>query len=541
MYVTDVREVEKDASKYDGVEIAVDDIPADNSMLNSVFLIIAAAGIFMLFFVLMNRQGGGTNAQMMNFGKSRARMTTADEQSVTFDDVAGLEEEKQDLEELVDFLRDPAKYTALGARIPKGVLLVGPPGTGKTLIAKAVAGEAGVPFFSISGSDFVEMFVGVGASRVRDLFTDAKNNHPCIVFIDEIDAVARRRGAGLGGGHDEREQTLNQLLVEMDGFGVNEGIIVLAATNRVDILDPAILRPGRFDRKVAVGMPDVRGRREILAVHAKNKPLSDDVDLDQIAQTTAGFSGADLENLLNEAAIYAAGSGRPYIIQNDIRQAFIKVGIGAEKRSKVMSRKDKEITAYHESGHAILFHVLPQVGPVYSVSIIPTGQGAAGYTMPLPEKDEIFNTRSRMLEEITVDLGGRVAEEIQFGDITTGASQDIKQATALAKAMVMKYGMSSKMGLISYDDDSGEVFIGRDFEKTRSYSERTADEIDEEVKAIIDQCYRNARSIILEYRDVLNACAELLLEKEKISREEFEALFENRETLADEASGFIGE
>ena len=541
MYVTDVREVEKDAAKYDNVEIAVDDIPADNSMMNSVFLIIAAAGIFMLFFVLMNRQGGGTNAQMMNFGKSRARMTTADEQSVTFDDVAGLEEEKQDLEELVDFLRDPAKYTALGARIPKGVLLVGPPGTGKTLIAKAVAGEAGVPFFSISGADFVEMFVGVGASRVRDLFTDAKNNHPCIVFIDEIDAVARRRGAGLGGGHDEREQTLNQLLVEMDGFGVNEGIIVLAATNRVDILDPAILRPGRFDRKVAVGMPDVRGRREILAVHAKNKPLSDDVDLDQIAQTTAGFSGADLENLLNEAAIYAAGSGRPYIIQNDIRQAFIKVGIGAEKRSKVMSRRDKEITAYHESGHAILFHVLPQVGPVYSVSIIPTGQGAAGYTMPLPEKDEIFNTRSRMLEEITVDLGGRVAEEIQFGDITTGASQDIKQATALAKAMVMKYGMSSKMGLISYDDDSGEVFIGRDFEKTRSYSERTADEIDEEVKSIIDQCYRNARSIILEYRDVLNACAELLLDKEKIGREEFEALFENRAALADEASAYIGE
>ena len=541
MYVTDVREVEKEVAKYDDVEIAVDDIPADNSMMNSVFMIIAAAGIFMLFFVLMNRQGGGTNAQMMNFGKSRARMTTADEQSVTFDDVAGLEEEKQDLEELVDFLRDPAKYTALGARIPKGVLLVGPPGTGKTLIAKAVAGEAGVPFFSISGSDFVEMFVGVGASRVRDLFTDAKNNHPCIVFIDEIDAVARRRGAGLGGGHDEREQTLNQLLVEMDGFGVNEGIIVLAATNRVDILDPAILRPGRFDRKVAVGMPDVKGRREILAVHAKNKPLSDDVDLDQIAQTTAGFSGADLENLLNEAAIYAAGSGRPYIIQNDIRQAFIKVGIGAEKRSKVMSRKDKEITAYHESGHAILFHVLPQVGPVYSVSIIPTGQGAAGYTMPLPEKDEIFNTRSRMLEEITVDLGGRVAEEIRFGDITTGASQDIKQATALAKAMVMKYGMSSKMGLISYDDDSGEVFIGRDFEKTRSYSERTADEIDEEVKAIIDQCYRNARSIILEHRDVLDMCAELLLDKEKIGREEFEALFENRTVESDEASGFIGE
>ena len=541
MYVTDVREAEKDAGKYEGVEIAVDDIPADNSMMNTVFLIIAAAGIFMLFFILMNRQGGGTNAQMMNFGKSRARMTTADEQSVTFNDVAGLEEEKQDLEELVDFLRDPAKYTALGARIPKGVLLVGPPGTGKTLIAKAVAGEAGVPFFSISGSDFVEMFVGVGASRVRDLFADAKDNHPCIVFIDEIDAVARRRGAGLGGGHDEREQTLNQLLVEMDGFGVNEGIIVLAATNRVDILDPAILRPGRFDRKVAVGMPDVKGRREILGVHAKNKPLSDDVDLDQIAQTTAGFSGADLENLLNEAAIFAAGSGRPYIIQKDIQQAFIKVGIGAEKRSKVMSRKDKEITAYHESGHAILFHVLPQVGPVYSVSIIPTGQGAAGYTMPLPEKDEIFNTRSRMLEEITVDLGGRVAEEIVFGDITTGASQDIKQATAVAKAMVMKYGMSTKMGLIAYDDDSGEVFIGRDFEKTRSYSERTADEIDEEVRAIIDQCYRNARSIILEYRDVLNVCAALLLEKEKIGREEFEALFDMHPTLTDEDAAYLEE
>lgn len=541
MYVTDVREAEKDAGKFEGVEIAVDDIPADNSMMNTVFLIIAAAGIFMLFFILMNRQGGGTNAQMMNFGKSRARMTTADEQSVTFNDVAGLEEEKQDLEELVDFLRDPAKYTALGARIPKGVLLVGPPGTGKTLIAKAVAGEAGVPFFSISGSDFVEMFVGVGASRVRDLFADAKDNHPCIVFIDEIDAVARRRGAGLGGGHDEREQTLNQLLVEMDGFGVNEGIIVLAATNRVDILDPAILRPGRFDRKVAVGMPDVKGRREILGVHAKNKPLSDDVDLDQIAQTTAGFSGADLENLLNEAAIFAAGSGRPYIIQKDIQQAFIKVGIGAEKRSKVMSRKDKEITAYHESGHAILFHVLPQVGPVYSVSIIPTGQGAAGYTMPLPEKDEIFNTRSRMLEEITVDLGGRVAEEIVFGDITTGASQDIKQATAVAKAMVMKYGMSAKMGLIAYDDDSGEVFIGRDFEKTRSYSERTADEIDEEVRAIIDQCYRNARSIILEYRDVLNACAALLLEKEKIGREEFEALFDMHPTLTDEDAAYLEE
>ena len=510
-----------------------------NLILNVVLSFAPLILIWILLGVVMRRMGNAGG--VMGVGKSRAKMYMQKETGVTFRDVAGQDEAKESLQECVDFLENPGKYTQIGAKLPKGALLVGPPGTGKTLIAKAVAGEAGVPFFSISGSDFVEMFVGVGASRVRDLFTDAKNNHPCIVFIDEIDAVARRRGAGLGGGHDEREQTLNQLLVEMDGFGVNEGIIVLAATNRVDILDPAILRPGRFDRKVEVGMPDVKGRREILAVHAKNKPLSDDVDLDQIAQTTAGFSGADLENLLNEAAIYAAGSGRPYIIQNDIRQAFIKVGIGAEKRSKVMSRKDKEITAYHESGHAILFHVLPQVGPVYSVSIIPTGQGAAGYTMPLPEKDEIFNTRSRMLEEITVDLGGRVAEEIRFGDITTGASQDIKQATALAKAMVMKYGMSSKMGLISYDDDSGEVFIGRDFEKTRSYSERTADEIDEEVKAIIDQCYRNARSIILEHRDVLDMCAELLLDKEKIGREEFEALFENRTVESDEASGFIGE
>jgi cell division protease FtsH len=463
---------------------------------------------------------------MMNFGKSRAHLSTNIDKQVTFKDVAGLEEEKQDLEEIVDFLKDPGKYTKVGARIPKGVLLVGPPGTGKTLIAKAVAGEAGVPFFSISGSDFVEMFVGVGASRVRDLFEDAKKNHPCIVFIDEIDAVARRRGAGIGGGHDEREQTLNQLLVEMDGFGVNEGIIVMAATNRVDILDPAILRPGRFDRKVAVGMPDVKGREEILHVHAKNKPLGEDVDLKQIAQTTAGFTGADLENLLNEAAIYSAKSGRGYIVQEDIRSAFIKVGIGAEKRSKVISDKDKRITAYHEAGHAILFHVLPDVGPVYSVSIIPTGIGAAGYTMPLPERDELFNTRGKMLQNITVGLGGRVAEELVFDDITTGASQDIKTATATAKAMVTKYGMSEKLGLVSYDDDSDEVFLGRDWEKTRNYSEHVADAIDGEVRSIIDRCYADAKKIITEHRDVLDRCAALLLEKEKINRSEFEALFE---------------
>ena len=475
---------------------------------------------------VVNRQaGGGANAQMMNFGKSRARMTTEEDEKVTFGDVAGLVEEKQDLEEIVDFLRNPQKYTDVGARIPKGVILVGPPGTGKTLIAKAVAGEAGVPFFSISGSDFVEMFVGVGASRVRDLFEDAKRHHPCIVFIDEIDAVARRRGAGLGGSHDEREQTLNQLLVEMDGFGVNEGIIVMAATNRVDILDPAILRPGRFDRKVSVGMPDVKGREEILLVHAKNKPLADDVSLKQIAQTTAGFSGADLENLLNEAAIGAAKLGQRFIRQADIQAAFVKVGIGAEKRSKIISEKDRRITAYHEAGHAILFHVLPDVGPVYSVSIIPTGMGAAGYTMPLPEKDELFNTRGRMLQDIKVSLGGRIAEELIFDDITTGASQDIKQATATAKAMVTKYGFSRKLGLVSYDD-SGEVFIGRDFEKTQSYSEHVAAAIDEEIKAIIDSCYAEAREIITEHRDVLDRCAELLLEKEKIGREEFEALFE---------------
>ena len=532
--VTDVKDIQKLLKDYESVTVTVSDVPQESVFLTSVLPTVFLAILIIFLFVMMSRQaGGGANAQMMNFGKSRARMSTGKDQTVTFRDVAGLEEEKQDLEEIVDFLKEPAKYTGVGARIPKGVLLVGPPGTGKTLIAKAVAGEAGVPFFSISGSDFVEMFVGVGASRVRDLFEDAKKNHPCIVFIDEIDAVARRRGAGLGGGHDEREQTLNQLLVEMDGFGVNEGIIVIAATNRVDILDPAILRPGRFDRKVAVGMPDVRGREEILAVHAKNKPLGDDVDLKQIAQTTAGFSGADLENLLNEAAIYAAKAGRSFIVQEDIKSAFIKVGIGAEKRSKVISDKDKRITAYHEAGHAILFHVLPDVGPVYSVSIIPTGMGAAGYTMPLPERDELFNTRGKMLKEITVGLGGRVAEELVFDDITTGASQDIKTATATAKAMVTKYGMSSRIGLVSYDDDAGEVFIGRDFEKTRSYSEHVATEIDGEVKAIIDGCYASAKKIIVEHRDVLDACAALLLEKEKIGRTEFEALFKQKEFLPD--------
>lgn len=526
-YVTDVRSIQKELEKYDSIPVTVSDVPQENTLLTTLLPMILFAVLIMIFIVMMTRQqGGGANAQMMNFGKSRARLSNGSDRKVTFRDVAGLEEEKQDLEEIVDFLKAPDKYTKVGARIPKGVILVGPPGTGKTLIAKAVAGEAGVPFFSISGSDFVEMFVGVGASRVRDLFEDAKKNHPCIVFIDEIDAVARRRGAGIGGGHDEREQTLNQLLVEMDGFGVNEGIIVMAATNRVDILDPAILRPGRFDRKVAVGMPDVRGREEILKVHAKNKPLGDDVDLKQIAQTTAGFTGADLKNLLNEAAIYAAKEGRGYLVQEDIKSAFIKVGIGAEKRSKVISEKDRRITAFHEAGHAILFHVLPDVGPVYSVSIIPTGMGAAGYTMPLPEKDELFNTRGKMLQDITVGLGGRAAEELVFDDITTGASQDIKTATATAKAMVTKYGMSAKMGLVSYGEDSDEVFLGRDWEKTRDYSEHVADAIDSEVKAIIDQCYADAKRIISENRSVLDRCAALLLEKEKIDRSEFESLFE---------------
>ena len=529
--VSDVGKVEEFLQEND-VKYSLEDVPKESIIMSAVLpSLITLCGIFLLF-MLMNRQNGGTNSKAMNFGKSRARMSTQNEIKVTFADVAGLKEEKEELEEIVDFLKAPRKYTQLGARIPKGVLLEGPPGTGKTLLAKAVAGEAGVPFFSISGSDFVEMFVGVGASRVRDLFQDAKKNAPCIVFIDEIDAVARRRGSGLGGGHDEREQTLNQLLVEMDGFGVNEGIIVMAATNRKDILDPAILRPGRFDRDVIVGRPDVGGREEILKVHARNKPLGDDVDLKQIAQTTAGFSGADLENLLNEAAILAAKENRVFIQQSDIRHAFVKVGIGPEKRSRVVSEKERRITAYHEAGHAILFHVLPDVGPVYSVSIVPTG-GAGGYTMPLPEKDEMFNTKGHMLQEITVSLGGRVAEEEIFDDITTGASQDIKQATAIAKSMITKFGMSEKLGLINYDNDSDEVFIGRDFGHTsRGYGEKIAGTIDEEVKRIIDECYAQARSIIQEYHPVLEKCAELLLEKEKITRSEFEALFEESETDA---------
>ena len=529
--VSDVGKVEELLQKND-VKYSLEDVPKESIIMSAVLpSLITLCGIFLLF-MLMNRQNGGTNSKAMNFGKSRARMSTQNEIKVTFADVAGLKEEKEELEEIVDFLKAPRKYTQLGARIPKGVLLEGPPGTGKTLLAKAVAGEAGVPFFSISGSDFVEMFVGVGASRVRDLFQDAKKNAPCIVFIDEIDAVARRRGSGLGGGHDEREQTLNQLLVEMDGFGVNEGIIVMAATNRKDILDPAILRPGRFDRDVIVGRPDVGGREEILKVHARNKPLGDDVDLKQIAQTTAGFSGADLENLLNEAAILAAKENRVFIQQSDIRHAFVKVGIGPEKKSRIVSEKERRITAYHEAGHAILFHVLPDVGPVYSVSIIPTG-GAGGYTMPLPEKDDMFNTKGHMLQEITVSLGGRVAEEEIFDDITTGASQDIKQATAIAKSMITKFGMSERLGLINYDNDSDEVFIGRDFGHTsRGYGEKVAGTIDEEVKRIIDECYAQARSIIQEYHPVLEKSAELLLEKEKITKSEFEALFEESETDA---------
>ena len=529
VYVSDVNEVEKYLDEQ-GMDYLLRDVPQDNWFMTSVFPTILILAAFFLFFYMMNRQNGGANAKAMSFGKSRARMSTEQDKKITFAQVAGLQEEKEELEEIVDFLKTPKKYIQVGARIPKGVLLVGPPGTGKTLLAKAVAGEAGVPFFSISGSDFVEMFVGVGASRVRDLFEDAKKNAPCIIFIDEIDAVARRRGTGMGGGHDEREQTLNQLLVEMDGFGVNEGIIVMAATNRVDILDPAILRPGRFDRKVVVGRPDVQGREEILKVHAKGKPLGDDVDLKQIAQTTAGFTGADLENLLNEAAILAAKDNRVYLQQSDIRKAFVKVGIGAEKKSRVISEKEKKITAYHEAGHAILFHVLPDVGPVYSVSIIPTGAGAAGYTMPLPEKDEMFNTKGKMLQDITVALGGRVAEEEVFNDITTGASQDIKQATSLAKSMVTKFGMSKKLGLVNYDNDSDEVFIGRDLAHTsRGYGEQVASAIDEEVKEIIDSCYERAKRIIQKYQSVLEACAGLLLEKEKITREEFESLFDGIE------------
>ena len=525
--VSDVKEVQELLDENE-VVYGMSDVPRE-SMMTTILIpvLVALGGVFLIFF-LMNRQGNGANAKAMNFGKSRARMTSQNEIKVTFADVAGLKEEKEELEEIVDFLKAPKKYIQVGARIPKGVLLEGPPGTGKTLLAKAVAGEAGVPFFSISGSDFVEMFVGVGASRVRDLFQDAKKNAPCIVFIDEIDAVARRRGSGLGGGHDEREQTLNQLLVEMDGFGVNEGIIVMAATNRKDILDPAILRPGRFDRNVIVGSPDVGGREEILRVHARNKPLGDDVDLKQIAQTTSGFTGADLENLLNEAAILAAKDNRVFIQQSDIRHAFVKVGIGPEKKSRIVSDKERRITAYHEAGHAILFHVLPDVGPVYSVSIIPTG-GAGGYTMPLPERDDMFNTKGHMLQEITVSLGGRVAEEEVFDDITTGASQDIRQATAIAKSMITKFGMSERLGLINCDNDSDEVFIGRDFGHTsRGYGEKVAGTIDEEVKRIIDECYEKARTIIKEHHDVLDACAQLLLEKEKITRSEFEALFESK-------------
>ena len=532
--VSDVMEVQR-LFREKGIDYLVDDVPRDNYLMTIILPIGLSAVVIMFLMMYMNARigGGGGNSKMMNFGKSRAKMSRTN--SVDFSKVAGLEEEKEDLEEkaysgkvtiFVDFLKNPKKYTDVGARIPKGVILVGPPGTGKTLLAKAVAGEAGVPFFSISGSDFVEMFVGVGASRVRDLFEDAKKNAPCIVFIDEIDAVARRRGTGMGGGHDEREQTLNQLLVEMDGFGVNEGIIVMAATNRVDILDPAILRPGRFDRKVGVGKPDIRGREEILHVHASEKPLGDDVDLKRVAQTTAGFTGADLENLLNEAAILAAKGERRFIRQADIDQAFVKVGIGAEKKSKVISEKEKKITAYHEAGHGILFHELPDVGPVHTISIIPTGMGAAGYTMPLPEKDEMFNTKGKMLQNIMVSLGGRIAEELVFGDVTTGASQDIKQATAIARAMVTEYGMSEKVGMINYGGDENEVFIGRDLAHTRSYGENVATAIDGEVKRIIDECYEKAKKIILDHEDVLHKCCELLLEKEKIGQDEFDALFE---------------
>ena len=525
--VTDITKAESELREHENIDVEIEDVERSSvwiSILPSLLI-----GIVLVFvFTMMNRQAGGGNSKMMNFGKSRARMITPDAKRVTFDDVAGLQEEKEELEEIVDFLKEPSKFIQVGARIPKGVILVGPPGTGKTLLAKAIAGEAGVPFFSISGSDFVEMFVGVGASRVRDLFEEAKKHQPCIVFIDEIDAVARRRGTGMGGGHDEREQTLNQLLVEMDGFGVNEGIIVMAATNRVDILDPAILRPGRFDRQVAVGRPDVKGREEILLVHAKGKPLGDDVDLKEVARTTAGFTGADLENLMNEAAILAAKEKRIYVKQSDINRAFIKVGIGAEKKSRVISEKEKQITAYHEAGHAILFHLLPDVGPVHTISIIPTGRGAAGYTMPLPEKDEMFQTKGRMMQELVVDLGGRVAEELIFHDVTTGASQAIKQATALARAMVTRYGMSERLGLINYDDDDGQVFIGRDLAHTRSYGEEIASIIDEEVKRLIDDAHEKAQTMLKTHEQVLHDCAKLLVEKEKIGREEFEALFERR-------------
>ena len=527
LYVTDVSEIEQFLISFN-VDPNVEKVQEESWFMTSVLPMLIAIVLFFVFFMIMNGQSSGTNNKMMNFGKSRAKMSTGDGK-ITLNDVAGLKEEKEELEEIVEFLKEPGKFTKVGARIPKGVLLEGAPGTGKTLLAKAIAGEAGVPFFSISGSDFVEMFVGVGASRVRDLFEEAKHHAPCIIFIDEIDAVARRRGTGMGGGHDEREQTLNQLLVEMDGFGVNEGIIVMAATNRVDILDPAILRPGRFDRKVSVNRPDVAGREEILKVHAKNKPLGEDVDLKQISQTTAGFTGADLENLLNEASIIAAKENRAYVMQEDIKKAFIKVGLGVEKKSRIISEKEKRITAFHEAGHAILFHVLPDVDPVHIISIIPTGIGAAGYTMPLPEKDEMFLTRKKILQEIMVSLGGRIAEELTFDDITTGASNDIQKATKYARDMVTRYGMSSKLGMINYENDDNEVFIGRDLAHAKSYSELVAGEIDNEVREIVDDCYRKAKEIITDHMDVLNRCAELLLEKEKIGREEFEALFENRE------------
>ncbi len=527
LYVTDVSEIEQFLISFN-IDPNVEKVQEENWFLTSILPMLVSVVVLIVFFTMMNGQNGGSNAKMMNFGKSRAKLSVGDG-TITLKDVAGLQEEKEELEEIVEFLKDPAKFTKVGARIPKGVLLEGAPGTGKTLLAKAIAGEAGVPFFSISGSDFVEMFVGVGASRVRDLFEEAKHHAPCIVFIDEIDAVARRRGTGMGGGHDEREQTLNQLLVEMDGFGVNEGIIVLAATNRVDILDPAILRPGRFDRKITVNRPDVAGREEILRVHAKNKPLAEDVDLKKVAQTTAGFTGADLENLLNEASIVAAKENRTYIIQKDIEKAYIKVGLGVEKKSRVISDKEKRITAFHEAGHAILFHVLPDVDPVHMISIIPTGLGAAGYTMPLPEKDEMFLTKSHMLQDIMVSLGGRIAEEIVFNDITTGASNDIQKATKTARNMVTRYGMSEKLGVINYENDEDEVFIGRDLAHAKSHSELISGKIDTEVKDIVDDCYRKAKEIILEHMDVLNRCAELLLVKEKIGREEFEALFDSRE------------
>ncbi len=542
-YVSDVKEVQK-VMLNNNIPCELKDVTRDSVWITTILplgiSIIVCVGLFLFLTRSAGGGGGGANAKMMNFGKSRARMIDETTNNVTFKDVAGLVEEKEELEEIVDFLRNPVRYTELGARIPKGVILTGPPGTGKTLLAKAVAGEAGVPFFTISGSDFVEMFVGVGASRVRDLFEEAKKNAPCIVFIDEIDAVARRRGTGLGGGHDEREQTLNQMLVEMDGFGVNEGIIVMAATNRVDILDPAILRPGRFDRKVVVGRPDVQGRLEILHVHAAKKPLGDDVDLESLARTTAGYTGADLENLLNEAAINAAKEKRKYINNADINYAFIKTGIGVEKKSKIISEKEKRITAYHEAGHAILFHVLPDVGPVHTVSIIPTGMGAAGYTMPLPERDRMFDTRGRMLQDIIVSLGGRIAEELVFDDITTGASQDIKQATETARAMVTKYGFSSKLGLINYGSDNDEVYIGRDIAHTRPYGENVAGEIDVEVKSIIDDCYAKAKKIITENMNVLESCAALLLEKEKITRAEFEALFQTEASVSDNGEVIVG-